>query len=147
MTILTLPYPPSANRAWRTRVAKGIAMTYQSPEAKEFKAKVHAIVRAAGINKPLLGRVKLELWLFPNRPKDWQARQRKFGPQWDDGVQSLDLDNVNKVLLDSLKNLVFEDDKSVFQLLAQRMEPDERGARVVVRVSAIPAAQPQGALP
>lgn len=150
---LILPYPPSANRYWSTRVmgatSKGgrpMATTYVTADAKKFKAQVHAIARAAGIVAPTAGRVKLEVWLFPNRPQDWQTRQRKLGPQWDDGVMCLDLDNANKVLLDALKEVAFEDDKRVFQLLAQRMEPDDRGARVVVRISTIPVTQPQEVL-
>jgi len=144
---LILPYPPSANRLWATRVVtpKGkrpMAVTYLTKEANEYKAQVCAIALAAGICAPILGRVKVEAWLFPNRPKDWEARQRKLGPNWDDGVQSLDLDNVNKAMLDALKNVVFEDDRRVFQLFSQRMEPDARGARVVVRVTPLTVRQP-----
>jgi crossover junction endodeoxyribonuclease RusA len=151
VTTLTLPYPVSANRYWATRVVKpkgrpAMAITYVTPEANEYKARVQAIALSAGIDKPLLGRVKLDIWLFPNRPQDWQTRQRKLGAEWDNNVMCIDLDNANKVLLDALKDVAFEDDKRVFQLLAQRMEPDERGARVVVRISPIVATQPQGAL-
>lgn len=149
--VLTLPYPISANRYWATRVVtsagkRPMAMTYVTPEAKSFKADVLRIARATGITAPITGRVKLEIWLYPSRPQDWERRVRKLGANWDDGVMSIDLDNANKVVLDALKEVAFDDDKWVRQLLAQRMEPDGKGARAVIRITAIPAAQPQPSL-
>lgn len=151
MTVtLKLPYPPSANIYWRHRVmnasSKGgrpMATTFLSADAKLFKKNVLALARAAGVVAPILGRIKVEIWLYPNQPKDWAARVRKLGPTWDDGVLCLDIDNANKVLLDSMKDVVFEDDKFVRVLIAQRMEPDAGGARVVVRVTPITIQQPQ----
>lgn len=148
---LTLPYPISANRYWATRTVpakgarKAMALTYVTPEAKAYKATVEAICVAAGIRGPLAGRVAIGVQLYPHRPLDWQTRQRKLGPAWDDGVQCLDLDNANKVLLDSLKDIAIEDDKWVRKLTAERMEPDGE-ARVVVTIAALAVEQPQAAL-
>lgn len=148
---LILPYPISANRYWATRTipAKGarkaMAMTYVTPEAKAYKSTVEAICDAAGIRGPLAGRVAVAVQLYPHRPLDWQTRQRKLGAAWDDGVQCLDLDNANKVLLDALKDVAIEDDKWVRKLTAERMEPDGE-ARVVVTITAIPTVQPQASL-
>ena len=148
---LTLPYPISANRYWATRTVpakgarKAMAMTYVTPEAKAYKANVEAICVAAGIRRPLFGRVAIAVQLFPHRPLDWQTRQRKLGPAWDDGVQCLDLDNANKVLLDALKDVAIEDDKWVRRLTAERMEPDGE-ARVVVTITPLAVEQPQAAL-
>lgn len=151
--VLKLPYPPSANRYWASRVmnaksagGRPMATTYITAEAKKFKDEVHKAARAAGIVAPITGRIKLEVWLYPHRPLDWEKRMRKLGGEWDDSVQCIDLDNANKVLLDSLKGLAFDDDKWVRVLIAQRCEPDEGGARVVVRISAIQSAQPQNSL-
>jgi crossover junction endodeoxyribonuclease RusA len=148
---LRLPYPISANRYWATRVVtpkgqRAMAMTYVTPEAKQYKADVLAAARAAGVIA-FAGRIKLEVWLYPNQPQDHLARKRKLGATWDDGVMCMDLDNANKVLLDSLKDVAFSDDKWVRVLIAQRMEPDEHGARVVVRISPIATAAPQSTLP
>jgi crossover junction endodeoxyribonuclease RusA len=148
---LVLPYPVSANAYWGTRVVKpkgkpAMAMTYVTHEARSYKAQVLTLARAAGIQAPITGRVQLEIWLYPNRPLDWQARQRKLGVNWDDGVRSIDLDNANKVLLDSIKDIVIEDDKWVRRISSQRMEPDEKGARVLLRVTAIETPQPQSDL-
>lgn len=121
-------------------------MTYVSSEAKAYKAHVLAVARAAGIVEPIKGRVQIEICMYPNRPQDWQKRMRQLGAAWDDGVRSIDLDNANKVLLDSLKGVVIEDDGwQVRRLTSERMEPDG-AARVVVTITAMATAQPQMAL-
>lgn len=145
---ITLVLPPavSANVYWRTRVVKGVAMTYISKEAKDFRTEVAGRVMLAGVIRPILGRVRVEIWMYPHRPQDWAKRQRVLGPAWDDGVRSIDLDNAIKVTLDALKGLAFEDDVWVRQISAQRMEPDDKPARVLVRITPIETPQPQAAL-
>lgn len=140
---VTLPWPVSANVYWRTRVVKGVAMTYVSAEAKEYKRAVDRLLAAAGFQNPILGRVAVALTLYPHRPQDWQKRQRKFGAAWDDGVRSIDLDNAIKVTLDALKGIAFEDDVWVRRITAERAEPDGE-ARLVVTITPIATAQPQG---
>jgi crossover junction endodeoxyribonuclease RusA len=141
--ILVLDMPPSANVYWRTRVVKNRAMTYVSKEAKDFKAKTAAIVLESGCKEPIVGRVRVDLRMYPHRPQDWQRRQGKLGAQWDDTVRALDLDNTIKLTLDALKGQAFVDDVFVHEIVAKRMEPDEHGARVVVRVMAMQVVQPQ----
>lgn len=143
MITLTLPYPISANRYWASRVIKAkatgqwMAMTYVTAEAKEYKAKVAAIVKAAGITRPLEGRVSLDLQLFPHRPLDWKTRQRKLGELWDDTVQCIDLGNAEKVTSDALQGCVIGDDKTFRRIVLDRMEPDRGEARVVVTITRI----------
>lgn len=145
MLTVTLPWPVSANVYWRTRVVKGVAMTYVSAEAKAFKADVSRLMRAAGCTSPMPGRVAVALTLYPHRPQDWQKRQRKLGVAWDDGVRSIDLDNAIKVTLDALKGIAIEDDVWVRRILAERAEPDGE-ARLVVTITAIDTPQPQASL-
>jgi crossover junction endodeoxyribonuclease RusA len=148
--VLSLPYPISANRYWATRVisVKGRQMpvVYVTSDAKAFKEQVGWACKAAGIRKPLAGRVAISVQLYPHRPQDWATRQRKHGAAWDDTVMCLDIDNANKVLLDALKGVAIEDDKWVRRLTSERMEPDEKGARVVLRIEQVAAEQPQGEL-
>lgn len=138
---LTLPYPISANRYWASRLVqprggKAFVSTYVTAEAKEYKTEVGWLARAAGVRKPMLGRVEIAYTLYPNRPQDWQTRMRKHGANWDDSVQCIDLDNAQKVLLDALKGIVFEDDAWVRRITAERAEPDGKG-RLVVTVTPI----------
>lgn len=144
---LTLPWPVSANRYWRSFVPKGQrrAIVVVSDEAKEYKRSVALIAKTAGILAPISGRVQIDVRLYPHRPLDWQARMRKHGATWDDSVACLDIDNANKVLLDSLKGVAIEDDKWVRKLVAERMEPDGE-ARVVVTITPLQVEQPQAAL-
>lgn len=146
MKTITLTLPPaiSANLYWRTRVAGKIAMTYVSSEANAYKAKVAAIIRAAGVKQPFPGRVAITLAMYPHRPQDWKLRQRKLGAAWDDSVRCIDLDNASKVVLDSIKGLLMIDDGwPVRDIRLMRMEPDDGPARVVVTVTAIEVEQPQ----
>jgi crossover junction endodeoxyribonuclease RusA len=146
MIVLTLPYPLSANRMWRAITIPGRTMMAPTKEAKAYKADVARICAAAGIRAPLAGRLAIAVRLFPARPQDWARRMRKLGPAWHNDVRCIDLDNANKVLLDSLKGVAFDDDKWVFRLQCERMEPDEHGARVIVAITQMAAPVAQASL-
>lgn len=146
--VLVLPYPISANRYWRTYQPKGFKshVTVPSSEAKSYKQEVGWLAKQAGVRSPMQGRVEIDIKLFPQRPLDWAKRAQKNPGRWDDDVRCIDLDNARKVLYDSLKGIVFDDDRWVFRDSGQRMEPDGE-ARVVVTVRQIAAdVSPQGAL-
>ena len=144
MITLILPYPISSNRYWATRVIpkkpRPLAMTYVTDEAKQYKAAVAAIARAAGIRQPHAGRVHLTIRLYPHRPQDWAKRARKDPYTWDDTVQCIDLGNCEKVLSDALNGVAWVDDKKHRRILQERCEPDEKGARVEVEIEFIAAA-------
>ena len=133
---ITLPYPCSANRYWRSFVPRGHkrAIVTLSDEAKSYKSQVGWICRAAGIHQPLAGRVHIDVKLYPKRPQDYAKRMRKAPDSWDDDVMCLDLDNANKVLFDALKGVAIVDDKWVRKLTAERMEPDGE-ARVELTIA------------
>lgn len=145
MITVTLPYPLSANRYWRpVPIGKHITIV-PTKEAKEYRRDTANLCLAAGIRTPLLGRVAVDIKLYPHRPLDWQKRMRQHGAAWDDTVQCIDVDNANKVLLDALKGVAFEDDRWVRRLASERMEPDGQ-ARVIVTVVALPVLAPQAAI-
>jgi crossover junction endodeoxyribonuclease RusA len=127
--------------------AKGLqgTGTTLSAEAKAYKNEVAWLAKQAGVLKPISGRVAVSYKLFPNRPQDWAKRAAKDPLGWDDTVQCIDLDNAQKVLMDSLKGVVIEDDKWVRRIVADRAEPDGEG-RLVVTIEAIQADPVQGAL-
>lgn len=147
---VTLPYPVSANRYWASRTVKpkhgpSFTTTYVTAEAKAYKAAVETLLRAAGVREPIKGRVSVSYVLYPNRPQDYRTRMRKLGDAWHDTVQCIDLDNAQKVLLDALKGVAFEDDAWVRRITAERAEPDGE-ARLVVTIESIGTPQPQAAL-
>ncbi len=144
MIHLTLPYPISANRYWAVRVIpkrpKPLAITYVTEEAKNYKTAVGLLAKAAGIRAPATGRVVLHIKLFPHRPQDWAKRARKDPHTWDDTVQCIDLGNCEKVLSDALNGIAWVDDKQIRRTLLERMEPDEKGARLEVSIEYLAAA-------
>lgn len=145
MITLTLPYPLSVNRYWMpVKMGKHLAII-PTKEGKQYRAQATACCIAQGVRKPITGRVQIDVKLYPNRPQDWQKRMRQAGASWDDSVQCIDLDNANKVLLDSLKGVAIEDDKWVRKIVAERMEPDGE-ARVVVTITPLAVEQPQASL-
>ena len=135
MITLTLPWPVSANRYWQSFVPRGAtrAIVHLSTEAKAYKKAIALACVTAGIRKPLLGRLVLTLQLYPHRPLDYLARQRKLGDAWDDTVQCIDLGNADKVLSDALNGIVYDDDKQIWRIVMDRMEPDGE-ARVIVTI-------------
>lgn len=149
MNAITLILPPavSSNRYWRTYMPKGFKapVTTLSKEAKEYKATVARIARESGVVAPIPGRVAVSYTLYPKRPQDYAKRMRLDPQRWDDTVQCLDLDNALKVMLDSLKGIVFEDDKFVHELHGRRAEPDGDG-RLVVTISPMLVDSPQPSL-
>jgi crossover junction endodeoxyribonuclease RusA len=150
MIELTLPYPISANRYWRSFVPRGHAraIVTLSDEAKAYKEQVNLLAWQQGIREPLEGRLQIEIDLYPYRPLDWAKRARKSPEFWDDSVQCLDLDNANKVLLDSLKGVAIEDDKWVRRITAEPCSPGRPRSTSTTSVGATsspaPKASPSG---
>lgn len=147
MIALTLPYPISNNRYKAPRIVRGSFITwYLTKEAQAYKAEVIRRAKLAGLRQPFLGRVSVHMQLYPKRPQDWERRVRKDPLNWDDDVQSLDLDNARKVVLDALNGVAYVDDRWIWRDSGERMEPDEHGARVVVTISRIERTSPQASL-
>lgn len=135
---LTLPYPVSANRYWRSFVPRGSnrAVTVVSDEAKEYRTAVAKLAKAQGMRLPLDGRVELQLRLFPSRPQDWAKRAQRDPDSWDDDVRCIDLGNAEKVLCDALNGIAWVDDKQLRRIVLERCEPDG-DARVEVTIAPV----------
>ena len=146
MITLTLPYPLSANKYWRPVHIGNHITIVPTKDAKEYKTEVQWRARAAGVRTPIIGRVAIDVKLYPGRPLDYKKRMRDFGASWDDSVRCIDLDNANKVLLDALKGVAIEDDAWVRKITAERMEPDEGKARVVLTITPMAIVTPQSSL-
>lgn len=118
---LDLPEPPSANvmwKKWRNRMVL-------TPEGKAYKAAVRAVYyREFRTTKVAF-------------PDGFLALQMV----WTRGRKSGDLDNRLKLCGDSLKGLVFKDDKQITEIHAYRR--DQKGAPgIVVVVSRVAATDP-----
>lgn len=136
MIDIVLPYPISANRYWRTYMPKGhhVPVTVVSKEAKAYKETVQWILASAGVQEPIDDVISIRYTLYPRRPKDWMKRMRTDPYGWHRNVQCIDLDNAQKVMFDAMKGIAFTDDDLVWFICGQRGVPDEKGARVEVRI-------------
>lgn len=118
---LTLPYPPSANRYWRSIVIGGSVRVLVSSEAREYKRRCAAIA-AVACQSPLEGPLGMSLAVF--RP-----------------MRRGDLSNRIKVIEDAMQGVVFHDDNQVVLIDAQRHD-DKTNPRVEVVVWQITEANP-----
>ncbi len=108
----TLPYPPSANRYWRN--VRG--MVIKSEEARNYQTEAGWLAKQSGFdctNQP----VSVTMYVY---------RPQKRG----------DLDNSIKVLLDSLKGIIYTDDDQVVSIHAERYD-DKRNPRVEVLIEEV----------
>lgn len=112
-TSITLAYPPSANRYWRTTKQ---GRMHRSTEATQYKKSVKAVCEKLGI-EPTSSNIKVEITLY--RP----ARRG-------------DLDNRIKIVLDSLQEHAYIDDKQVVEIHA-KLRDDKHNPRVEVVVTRV----------
>jgi len=110
--VLTLPFPPSTNRYWR--FPRGLGYPLVSREARQYKIEAARLAIKQGI-KPTDGNLKVRIDVF---------RPAKRG----------DLDNMLKVVLDSLKGIAWRDDSQIVFLTAERFE-DKENPRLEIEVS------------
>lgn len=111
---LTLPYPPSSNRYWRTAARGKRAITYLSDEAKCYRQEVALICRQC---VPVNGAIKFTATVY---------RPRRAG----------DLMNREKVLSDALQGFAFHDDKQIVES-HWYLRDDKHNPRVEVEVEVI----------
>lgn len=113
MIRLSLPYPVSANRYWRTIVQGKRALVFVSDEAKRYKRDAGWLARGAGLRQPYECPVELRITLTPKN-----------------GI-CMDLDNALKVTIDALKGIAYVDDSQVRKITAERAPADGRGGLIV----------------
>ena len=133
MTHLTLPIPPSVNRIWRHFNGRIVI----SADGKAFKDIVFWEAKKRRVEK-LHGQVELIAILHP--------RLRK--KETDKPGRRIDLDNLLKILCDSLNGIAYDDDCQIVSLRAMVGEPVQDGAVSVEVRNAQQGLQkaPQGAI-
>lgn len=151
--VLTLPYPISANDYWqpvhvpakRGSGGRGHISIVPTKEARAFRTEIAWRARAQGVRQALAGPIEVTLQLFPHLPKDWARRVKTDPLWWDLTVQCIDLDNAQKVLWDSLKNVAFTDDRMIRKATSEICVPDG-ASRVVVTIRPYERDHPQDGL-
>ena len=110
---ITLPYPVSANN-FKTSVGGHMV---KSAAARAYTLEAQQLAMKARL-KPMDGRLSVRIDVY------------QVGRQW------MDLGNVEKLPVDSMKGWLFHDDRQIDRLLIVRHRCDER-PRVVLSVSRI----------
>lgn len=124
--IFELPWPPSVNHYWRNVVVGRHARTLISADGRAYKRNVGQAVLEQTVgqkikHKPFLGRVSVELTLYP---PDRRSR---------------DIDNSTKAVLDALTDAkVWRDDSQVDELHIRRADV-VRGGKAVVQITEVAA--------
>ncbi len=113
--LLTLPYPPSTNRAWRN--AKGRMV--QSPEAKAWKLQAAWMARQQGAT-PADTAMAVAVTLHPRLTAKGRASKSR-----------LDLDNILKPTLDALNGVAWVDDRQIESLSVKLGAPIPDGGLTV----------------
>lgn len=115
---LALPWPPSTNRLWRCPTSGMLRGRHLlSPEARRYKENAALILKDLDA-EPIPGHVAVDMVAHP------PDRRRR------------DLDNIIKIILDSLKGRAFGDDSNVVDLHIRRGEVEPGG---MVKVHVRPA--------
>lgn len=109
---LTLPYPPSLNNLYAT--VRGHRVL--SARGRDFESDVLAVCFQMRV-RPLSGDVRLSFTAY---------RPRQVG----------DLDNLIKIIQDSLKGSAWHDDKQVVEIHAYRKD-DKDNPRVEIEISEV----------
>lgn len=117
MPSLTLPYPPSMNRIWRSSKT-GV---YKDSKASAYQQTVRTLAIVAGLSEPLQGPIRLLVSLHPRKPKKASSKP----------VRCIDLDNATKAAIDALNGLAWQDDSQMVEILSRKAEPVEAGALIV----------------
>lgn len=138
---LVLPYPISANDFMGSFVPKGHTrpIPYVTAEAKAYKMECGLRAKLAGWRQPTTKPVEIASIIL--HPRNKTPTGRSTGSR-------MDLDNVFKVTFDSLKGIVYVDDKQIERIgNVEYGERTEHGQLVVEIIEFIPRQAPLFAEP
>jgi crossover junction endodeoxyribonuclease RusA len=86
----------------------------RSTLALAYRDMVQELATEAGL-EPYACCVQVEMVLHPVRPKDWAKREMR-DRNWVLGVRRIDIDNAQKVAIDALQGVAYENDRQITSL-------------------------------
>ena len=118
---MMMPYPISTNVYWRNFRGRMV----RSSAANAYKDEVGWIARA---NKVVLitTPIRVMMTLHPPRPQDAEKREKK-DRLWGLGVRRIDIDNAQKVVLDALQGIAYDNDRQITFLSIRLGQPVPEG--------------------
>lgn len=125
---LELPYPISANDFMGSFVPKGHSrpIPYVTPEAKAYKEHCGLIAKLAGCREPTTKPIEIASVVY---------HPRTVGKSGKSTGAVMDLDNVLKVTLDSLKEIVYVDDRQIRRIRNVEYGAPSRDGGLVVEIA------------
>ena len=116
MHIILLGQPLSTNNIYRSHSRFGHPSVYMTPEGKALKQSYQIQAKySLGNTKPFTGQIAMLVKLY-------------FGDK-----RSRDIDNYNKILLDSLTGIAYLDDKQIFGLAIEKYY-DKQNPRIEISI-------------
>lgn len=111
----------------RPRVNTTTAIAYTPAKTKEYEelVKQYFILKYRRIN-PLEGRIKVEIKAYFGVPKNTSKKQKEeMLNQNISPIKKPDIDNIAKIILDSLNKLAFTDDNQITKLSMEKIYAEE----------------------
>lgn len=115
MEIILLGNPLSTNHIYKTSCVRKFASVYMSKDGKDLKESYQWQLKSQYKGKPLKTDIDLRIELF-------------FGDN-----RKRDIDNYNKIVIDSLTGILFEDDSQIQSLLIIKNK-DLKNPRVEIQL-------------
>lgn len=129
--ILEIPGDPIGKGRPRVRVIGGkYGHIYTDNKTQAFEKKVALI--ASTERKMLEGPLRVNAFFYFKRPKSRSKLKEKYITSG----RAYDLDNLLKSLLDGLNGILFEDDKQVCAMYAEKLYTDHE-PKIIVRVEGL----------
>ena len=97
-TIILKGDPKSTNHIYKSVCRGGYPTVYLTPEGKAIKEVYQYEAKTQWRQKPIVGELAISVWFY------FKTKRRR------------DLDNQNKLILDALTGIVYEDDSQIAEL-------------------------------
>lgn len=130
----TVPGEPTGKGRPRVVKKNGFTRTYTPDKTVSYENLVKWVVTSADNFKPITGEIEASIKAMYKIPKSMSKKDRKLV---DEGklhpTKKPDLDNVAKIILDSLNGIAYSDDSQVVRLTVEKHYSDEPRVEVVLR--------------
>lgn len=108
---------------------------YTPKRTASFERLVKSSARKAMMPRPPYDKetaISLTLDFFYKTPKSWSKR-KQFNSVGKPKLSKTDIDNLEKSVLDGFNGVVYQDDSSVYELIARKRWADESKIEITIR--------------
>ena len=116
--IIEIPGPPLAQK--RPKFARRGKFVQVYSASKKDQDAVRAMVAKLWKNEKIISAVELDIVFYMPIPASW-SKKKRMESAGKPHVNTADLDNILKLYLDSINNLVYADDRQIYKIHAQKI--------------------------